>query len=109
MLSHANWLAALSTSAVNDITSVKTDVHLSYLPLAHIYERLIEVNLIYVGAKIFFYSGDILKLGADIALVRPTIFASVPRLFSRFYDGIMQMINFTYKPLKKYLAHAAIK
>ena len=43
-------------------------------------------SLIYAGATIVFYSGDVAKLKDDLALVKPTIFLSVPRLFSRFYD-----------------------
>ena len=33
-----------------------------------------------------FYSGDVLKLKEDLAVVKPTIFVSVPRLFSRFHE-----------------------
>lgn len=40
------------------------------------------------GAKIVFYSGDVQKIKDDLALVKPTIFVSVPRLFSRFHDVI---------------------
>jgi long-chain acyl-CoA synthetase len=38
-----------------------------------------------VGAAIVYYSGDVGKIKDDLALVKPTIFVSVPRLFSRFY------------------------
>jgi len=38
------------------------------------------------GAKVVFFSGDVQKLKDDLAIVKPTIFLSVPRLFSRFYD-----------------------
>lgn len=41
-----------------------------------------------VGACIVYYSGDVAKIKDDLALVKPTIFVSVPRLFSRFYDVI---------------------
>jgi long-chain acyl-CoA synthetase len=40
----------------------------------------------YRGAKIVYCSGDVQKLKDDLALVKPTVFLSVPRLFSRFYD-----------------------
>lgn len=40
------------------------------------------------GATIYYFSGDILKLKNDIIDVKPTIFASVPRLFNRFYDAM---------------------
>lgn len=44
--------------------------------------------MFYVGATIVYYSGDVMKLKDDLALVKPTIFVSVPKLFSRFHDVI---------------------
>jgi len=43
-----------------------TDVHLSYLPLPHIMERLVVWGVIHAGACIMFYAGDVLKLKDDI-------------------------------------------
>lgn len=65
------------------------DVHISYLPLAHIFERVVMTALTTVGAGIGFYQGDTLKLMDDIAVLRPTIFVSVPRLFNKVYDKVM--------------------
>lgn len=42
------------------------DVHLSYLPLAHVFERIIMSLVVNVGAKIGFYQGDTLKLLDDV-------------------------------------------
>jgi long-chain acyl-CoA synthetase len=39
-----------------------------------------------VGAFVTYFSGDVSKIKDDLALVQPTVFLSVPRLFSRFYD-----------------------
>jgi len=69
-----------------EITSA--DRHLSYLPLAHIFERVFSTITLYRGTKVYFYGGDIFKLAADIADAKPTIFLSVPRLYNRFYEGI---------------------
>lgn len=66
-----------------------TDVHISYLPLAHIFERIVMTALMTVGAGIGFYQGDTLKLMEDIAALRPTIFVSVPRLFNKVYDKVL--------------------
>lgn len=66
-----------------------SDVHISYLPLAHIFERVVMTALTTVGAGIGFYQGDTLKLMDDIAVLRPTIFVSVPRLFNKVYDKVM--------------------
>jgi long-subunit acyl-CoA synthetase (AMP-forming) len=35
------------------------DVHLSYLPLPHVFDRLICSVMIYFGAAIYFYGGDV--------------------------------------------------
>lgn len=69
------------------------DVHISYLPLAHIFERIVLTALITVGASIGFYQGDTLKLMDDIAVLRPTIFVSVPRLFNRVYDKVLSGVK----------------
>ncbi|KAJ3088549.1 Long chain acyl-CoA synthetase 7 peroxisomal [Quaeritorhiza haematococci] len=70
-----------------------TDVHISYLPLAHVFERVVQVVIIYVAAKIGFYQGDTLKLLDDVAVLKPTVFASVPRLYNRIYDKVNQGIK----------------
>ena len=66
-----------------------SDVHISYLPLAHIFERVVMTALMTVGAAIGFYHGNTLELMDDIAVLRPTIFVSVPRLFSKVYDKVL--------------------
>lgn len=45
------------------------------------------------GGTIVYYSGDVQKIKDDLALVRPTVFVSVPRLFSRFYDAIKKKLG----------------
>jgi long-chain acyl-CoA synthetase len=85
-------MVAMMAGAAHAISIVPTDVHVSYLPLAHMYERTIAETLISFGAAIGFYAGDILKLMDDIQTLKPTVFASVPRLFNRMYDKINQTI-----------------
>ncbi|KAJ1730997.1 medium-chain fatty acid-CoA ligase faa2 [Coemansia biformis] len=64
-------------------------VALAYLPLAHIYERTIEVYVMGVGGQIGLYSGNILNVVDDLQTLRPTIFCSVPRLLNRIYDRLV--------------------
>ena len=71
----------------------KNDVHLSYLPLAHVFERVLQVLLLQVGAQVAFYRGDPLKILDDVKIIKPTIFVSVPRLFNRIYDKVWQGVN----------------
>lgn len=64
------------------------DVHISYLPLAHVFERAVFAILTGVGARCGFYRGDTLKLLEDVGELQPTVFVSVPRLFNRIYDKV---------------------
>eukprot|EP01054_Gregarina_sp_Poly1_P003392 Gregarina_sp_Poly_1__3391@NODE_1980_length_2941_cov_243_565762_g378_i2_p1_GENE_NODE_1980_length_2941_cov_243_565762_g378_i2NODE_1980_length_2941_cov_243_565762_g378_i2_p1_ORF_typecomplete_len621_score80_37AMPbinding/PF00501_28/2e81AMPbinding_C/PF13193_6/0_0039Cas9_C/PF18525_1/0_095_NODE_1980_length_2941_cov_243_565762_g378_i22122074 len=65
-----------------------TDCVLSYLPLAHCYERCICNIVISVGGAIGVYSGDMARLLDDVKVLKPTVFLSVPRLFNRINDRI---------------------
>eukprot|EP01055_Gregarina_sp_Pseudo9_P005227 Gregarina_sp_Pseudo_9__5226@NODE_583_length_2551_cov_101_484873_g550_i0_p1_GENE_NODE_583_length_2551_cov_101_484873_g550_i0NODE_583_length_2551_cov_101_484873_g550_i0_p1_ORF_typecomplete_len703_score190_93AMPbinding/PF00501_28/9_5e84AMPbinding_C/PF13193_6/0_011Cas9_C/PF18525_1/0_29_NODE_583_length_2551_cov_101_484873_g550_i03082416 len=65
-----------------------SDCVISYLPLAHCYERCICNIVISVGGGIGVYSGDMAKLLDDIKVLKPTVFLSVPRLFNRINDRI---------------------
>ncbi|KAJ2665705.1 medium-chain fatty acid-CoA ligase faa2 [Coemansia sp. RSA 1200] len=64
-------------------------VVLSYLPLAHIYERFSEIYTMSIGGKIGVYSGNILNVVDDIQNLRPNVFNSVPRLLNRIYDRLV--------------------
>ncbi|XP_005095160.2 long-chain-fatty-acid--CoA ligase 5 [Aplysia californica] len=69
------------------------DVHLSYLPLAHNYERGLHVFLLMHGARIGYFSRDIKLLTNDLATLRPTLFPSVPRLLNRIYDAVQTEVK----------------
>ena len=64
------------------------DVHISYLPLAHMMERIVAAMILQSGGRIGFYRGDVKLLIEDIQALRPTIFVSVPRLLNRVYDKV---------------------
>ncbi|KAL6578750.1 Long chain acyl-CoA synthetase 4 [Orobanche minor] len=78
--------------SVNESLTVN-DVYLSYLPLAHIFDRVIEECFINHGAAIGFWRGDVKLLIEDIGELRPTIFAAVPRVLDRIYSGLQHKIS----------------
>ncbi|GFR46921.1 hypothetical protein Agub_g8568 [Astrephomene gubernaculifera] len=93
ILTHANLVAnAAGTSTLLPDTT-PGDRHLSYLPLAHIYERINMVLLTYLGAAIGFYSGNVQELLDDVLALKPQIFCSVPRLWNRIYDRVMLTVQ----------------
>lgn len=78
--------------SVNEELNEK-DVFLSYLPLAHIFDRVIEELFISHGASIGFWRGDVKLLVEDIGELKPTIFCAVPRVLDRIYSGLKQKIS----------------
>ena len=64
-------------------------MHISYLPLAHVFETVVMNYCLFAGCAVGFYQGDTLKLLDDLQTLRPTVFVSVPRLYTRFYDKIV--------------------
>ena len=86
-LTHANAVAAASSSLCLTEQG-KNDVICSYLPLAHIFERVSEHSALWAGAAIGYFHGNIIELVDDLKLLRPTTFISVPRLYNRFGGAI---------------------
>jgi len=94
MLSHGNLIANImgiyGIGKDSFISLSNEDVHISYLPLAHVFERVVS-NLIYcVGGSVGFFQGDIKLLLSDVAALKPTMFPMVPRLINRLFDKIHQ-------------------
>lgn len=69
------------------------DVYISYLPLAHVFERFLMTACMAFQIQYGFYQGDVFKLKDDLAELKPTLMVSVPRLFTRFYDVMQAKIN----------------
>ncbi|KAI4155305.1 MAG: hypothetical protein LQ340_001070 [Diploschistes diacapsis] len=82
--------AAVATAAsILGTSELKSsDVGLSYLPLAHIYGRMLEQGLLMAGGSIGYFHGDTIALLDDLKLLRPTLFNSVPRLWNRIGGAI---------------------
>ncbi|OBS66902.1 hypothetical protein A6R68_04562 [Neotoma lepida] len=68
------------------LTLNASDTQISYLPLAHMYEQQLQCVMLCHGAKIGFFQGDIRLLMDDLKVLQPTIFPVVPRLLNRMFD-----------------------
>jgi long-chain acyl-CoA synthetase len=91
MLSHSNIVSnVLGCSEMFRIDD--TDVCLSFLPLCHIFERTVDYLMIYCGATIA-YAETAETVPQNMLEVKPTIIASVPRLFEKMYARIMETID----------------
>lgn len=85
---HAMGVAGSGIAEALDINS--SDRMLSYLPLAHVFERYaVEQSSLYIGSQLFF--ADALDTFLeDLRRAKPTVFISVPRLWSKFQLGIFK-------------------
>ncbi|XP_042030202.1 long chain acyl-CoA synthetase 4-like isoform X2 [Salvia splendens] len=97
MISNESILSVISgvnhhLESINEEFS-EADVFLSYLPLAHIFDRVIEELFISKGASIGFWHKDIKKLLDDIKELKPTVLCAVPRVLDKIYTGLMEKIS----------------
>jgi len=70
-----------------------SDRYLSFLPLAHIFETMVEHAILATGGSIGFFGGNLKKLNDDVLALKPTIFVGVPRVYQRFYEAAEQKIE----------------
>ena len=89
MLSHEN----ISHNALTAFSGLKGyrggpdgEVVISFLPLTHIFARALHYGYVAHGTSVYFTSPD--DLGEDLKKVRPTIFATVPRVLEKVYGSI---------------------
>ncbi|KAH8883347.1 long-chain fatty-acid-CoA ligase [Thozetella sp. PMI_491] len=83
VLTHKNSVS--STIAAYFMTPLPgNDSMLSYLPLAHIYGRLLEHLAGFGAVRVGYFSGNVVNIIDDLKSLRPTIFSSVPRIYGRF-------------------------
>ena len=65
---------------------------LSFLPLNHIFERMVTYLYLFKGTSIY-YAESLETIGDNLKEVKPHMFTTVPRLLEKVYDRIMQKGN----------------
>jgi len=86
-LTHGNFLAEV-TSAIEMLPELFEDENgstLLFLPLAHVFGRMIEVAVLHKGLHMA--HSDVARITIDLPTFRPTFVLAVPRVFERVYDG----------------------
>ncbi len=83
LLTHTNIVSnALTSGTLFDLKN--DDLMLSFLPLSHIFERMVLYLCLYYGVQIN-YAGGIETVAADIKEVHPTLMTTVPRLMEKIF------------------------
>ena len=87
MLSHSNIIS--NFMAVKEIPPIGEDGRaLSYLPLCHIYERMLVYLYQYLGISVY-YAESPATVGDNLRDIKPHILSTVPRLLEKVFDRIM--------------------
>jgi len=87
MLSHQNIVSNVLGSAPRIPFQAGKSRALSFLPICHIFERMVLYLYQYYGVSIYF-GESIDKIGENIKEVQPTVITAVPRLIEKVYDKI---------------------
>ena len=88
MLSHLN----IASNAINSETRLPIELGkskaLSFLPVCHIYERMLQYLYIYTGTGIYF-AESLETISENLKEVQPEVMSAVPRLLEKVYDKII--------------------
>lgn len=90
MLSHKNVLSNVLSSIESAFLEIGVEGQkaLSFLPLNHIFERMVTYIYLFSGTTIY-YAESMETIGDNLKEVKPTLFTTVPRLLEKVYEKIM--------------------
>ncbi|KAI5192257.1 long-chain acyl-CoA synthetase [Nematocida minor] len=87
MLMHRNFVSVIAAFLLLSKKGVFFDIesgdrYLSFLPLAHVFERIVESALLLSKCEIIYYRGNPKQLQKDFSISKPNFFVGVPRVFN---------------------------
>jgi long-chain acyl-CoA synthetase len=89
MLSHRNILSnVMDCRECFDEIGIRNERALSFLPLNHIFERMVTYIYLFMGVSIY-YAESLDTIGDNLREVKPALFTTVPRLLEKTYERIM--------------------
>lgn len=88
-LTHANFLSECGNvvQAAADLFLKPGGSTLLFLPVAHVFGRMVEIGSIQAGLHLAHCSDPVGRLQADLATFKPTFVLAVPRIFEKIYNG----------------------
>lgn len=88
MLSHLNIISNLKAT-MSIVPFELGQRTFSFLPLSHIFERMVNYSYMAVGSPIY-YASSLDNIAAELKEVKPYYFTAVPRLLEKVYENIMK-------------------
>lgn len=98
MLTHANFISQvegfeLGSEKYGIINFNCDEIYISYLPLAHVLERIVFTIVFFKGGYIGYFSGNLKALQNDFKIIKPTFITVVPRVLNVFKSKIEEKVN----------------
>jgi long-chain acyl-CoA synthetase len=92
ILTHANFIYNVMGSR-NALKMSASDIHLSFLPLCHVFERMAgHYLMLYIGATIA-YAESMDSVPQNLLEVRPTFILGVPRFYEKIQNRVLEAIK----------------
>jgi len=92
MLTHGNITSNVTTCCPL-FTFTENDDCLSFLPLSHIFERMFGHYCMFHSGVVINYAESVDTVAADMERWRPTLMASVPRLYEKIYGRVLERVR----------------
>lgn len=89
MLTHTNFSSNVQDSCQGFNIAPESDLAVSFLPLAHVYGRMLDYFYIFQGCPVA-YVEIVEQVAQALVDVHPTILAAVPRFFEKIYARLME-------------------
>jgi long-chain acyl-CoA synthetase len=89
MLTHTNFSSNVTDTCQDLALKSESDVAISFLPLAHVYGRMLDYLYIFNGVPVA-YVDVVENVAQALVEVRPTVIAAVPRFFEKIYARLME-------------------
>ena len=89
MLTHTNFCSNVTDSHLQVHYDAANDLALSFLPLAHVYGRMIDYSFLFHGITVA-YVEAVEQVAQAMLELRPTTMAAVPRVFEKIYTRIVE-------------------
>ena len=96
MLTHTNFCSNVTDSCANVKFDSKDDVAISFLPLAHVYGRMLDYTYLFHGITVA-YVEAVEQVAQALLEIHPTLLAAVPRVFEKIYARIVEQGSSTHR------------
>jgi long-chain acyl-CoA synthetase len=106
MLTHSNILSNCESN-LEALGLGENDMTLSFLPIAHAFERTAGYYTVMTGGGMIAYAEGLTQIPQNLLEVEPTVVLTVPRLLEAIYNRIMRTVEAS-SPLRRALFNAAL-